>query len=177
MDEPANRDPDRLQRLELSRLGRPVLSRRDGLAADYLGWYAEAASRSSRSISAPSTGSPSKGMVQGTAQRNRTPDGFRFVLKVPQVITHQKRLQECEEEVDGFVTSILPLGNKLTAALLQLGYFNRGAFPSLDDFLNVLDPFLARWPHDRSPGWPSRSGTLGGLARSSSKSSAIIKPP
>ena len=48
-------------------------------------------------------------------------------------------------------TAILPLGDKLHSALLQLGYFNRGAFASLDDFLGVLDPFLARWPVDRVP--------------------------
>jgi len=88
-------------------------------------------------------------MVQGW--RDKTPGGFKFVLKVPQVITHQKQLRECEAEVDEFVASILPLGDKLSAALLQLGYFNRGAFASLDDFLNVLDPFLARWPHPRVP--------------------------
>jgi uncharacterized protein YecE (DUF72 family) len=120
----------------------------EGMAAgEYLGWYADRF----LIVEVDSTfyRVPSKAMVQGW--RHRTPDGFRFVLKVPQVITHQKLLQDCDEEVDGFVTSILPLGDKLTAALLQLGYFNRGAFGSLDDFLNVLDPFLARWPHQQVP--------------------------
>jgi uncharacterized protein YecE (DUF72 family) len=120
----------------------------EGMAAgEYLEWYADRFPI----VEVDSTfyRVPSKAMVQGW--RNRTPDGFRFVLKVPQVITHQKMLQDCEEEVDGFVTSTLSLGDKLTAALLQLGYFNRGAFGSLDDFLNVLDPFLARWPHGQVP--------------------------
>jgi uncharacterized protein YecE (DUF72 family) len=120
----------------------------DGMAAgEYLEWYADRFPI----VEVDSTfyRVPSKSMVQGW--RNRTPDGFRFVLKVPQVITHHKMLQDCEEEVDGFVTSILPMGEKLTAALLQLGYFNRGTFDSLDDFLNILDPFLARWPHQHVP--------------------------
>jgi uncharacterized protein YecE (DUF72 family) len=120
----------------------------EGMAAgEYLEWYADRFPI----VEVDSTfyRVPSKSMVQGW--RDRTPDEFRFVLKVPQVITHQKMLQDCEEEVDGFVTSILPMGDKLTAALLQLGYFNRGAFGSLDDFLNVLDPFLARWPHEQVP--------------------------
>jgi uncharacterized protein YecE (DUF72 family) len=119
-----------------------------GMAArEYLEWYADRFPI----VEVDSTfyRVPSRGMVQGW--RDRTPDGFRFALKVPQVITHQKRLKDCEEEVDGFVTSILPLGQKLTAALLQLGYFNRGAFGSLDEFLDVLDPFLARWPHGQVP--------------------------
>ena len=140
-------DLDRLQRLELPGLGRPVLSRGDG------------GGRVPGVVRRPLPDRRGRQHVlPGPARRrwsragaNRTPDGFRFVLKVPQVITHQKQLRDCEEEVDGFVTSILPLGDKLTAALLQLGYFNRGAFASLDDFLDVLDPFLARWPHEQVP--------------------------
>jgi uncharacterized protein YecE (DUF72 family) len=81
----------------------------------------------------------------------RPPSGFKFALKVPQVITHTKQLRDCAEEVDGFVTAIEPLGEKLFYALLQMGYFNRGAFGSLDEFLPVLDEFLAAWPHARVP--------------------------
>ncbi len=120
----------------------------EGMAAgEYLEWYADRFPI----VEVDSTfyRVPSKGMVQGW--KDRTPDGFRFALKVPQAITHQKMLKGSEAEVDGFVASILPLGKKLTAALLQLGYFNRGAFGSLDEFLDVLDPFLARWPHDQVP--------------------------
>ena len=115
----------------------------DGMAADeYLAWYAgrfpivEVDSSFYRV--------PSAGMVRGW--RDRTPDEFRFVLKVPQAITHQKQLRDCEADVATFVAAIKPLGGKLTAALLQLGYFNKGAFASLDAFLDVLDPFLSRWP-------------------------------
>ena len=82
---------------------------------------------------------------------HRTPRDFRFALKVPQVITHTKQLRDCAEEVDGFVSSVLPLGEKLCCALLQMGYFNRGAFGSLDEFLPVLDDFLAAWPHAKVP--------------------------
>ena len=83
--------------------------------------------------------------------RERTPAGFRFILKVPRVITHEKQLRDCGEEVDGFVSSIAPLGDKLAGALLQLGYFNQGAFKSLGEFLDVLDPFLESWPIDAVP--------------------------
>lgn len=92
---------------------------------------------------------PTPRMVRGW--RDRTPEGFRFAPKVPKVITHEKQLRDCGEEVDGFVSSIAPLGPKLACALLQLGYFNRQAFASLDDFLAVLDPFLAAWPHRTVP--------------------------
>jgi len=129
----------------------------EGMAADeYLSWYAgrfpivEVDSTFYRI--------PSKGMVRGW--RDKTPDGFRFALKVPQIITHQKQLRDCQAEVDAFVASLEPLGDKLTAALLQLGYFNLEAFASIDAFLEVLDRFLAHWPREvplavevRNPRW------------------------
>jgi len=119
-----------------------------GMAAgDYLEWYADRFPI----VEVDSTfyRPPTPRMVRGW--RDRTPDGFKFALKVPQVITHQKQLRDCAEEVDGFVSSIEPLGEKLFCALLQMGYFNRGAFGSLDDFLPVLDAFLAAWPHRTIP--------------------------
>lgn len=92
---------------------------------------------------------PSAGMVRGW--RTRTPEGFKFALKVPKVITHEKLLQNVGEEVDGFVSSILGLGPKLAVALLQMGYFNRSMFESLDAFLPVLDDFLGKWPMQAVP--------------------------
>jgi uncharacterized protein YecE (DUF72 family) len=120
----------------------------EGMAqGEYLGWYADRFPIVE--VDSSFYRVPSKGMVQGW--REKTPRNFKFVLKVPQIITHQKQLRGSEAEVDEFVASILPLGDKLSAALLQLGYFNQGAFASLDDFLGVLDPFLARWPHGQVP--------------------------
>jgi uncharacterized protein YecE (DUF72 family) len=92
---------------------------------------------------------PTPAMVRGW--RTRTPEGFRFVPKVPRVITHEKQLRDCQEEVEGFVSAIEPLGEKLLVALLQMGYFNRSAFGSLGEFLTTLDAFLSEWPHTRVP--------------------------
>lgn len=117
------------------------------LAGDYLEHYADYFSI----VEVDSTfyRPPPPRLVRGW--RDRTPEDFRFALKVPKAITHDRQLKDCAEEVDGFVSSILPLGEKLSAALLQLGYFNRGAFRSLGEFLDVLDEFLARWPHAQVP--------------------------
>lgn len=117
------------------------------LAGDYLEHYADRFPI----VEVDSTfyRAPTPRMVRGW--RDRTPANFTFVLKVPKVITHEKQLQGCEEEVDGFVTSILPLGDKLGAALLQMGYFNKGAFATPARFLEVLDAFLARWPRTQVP--------------------------
>ena len=114
---------------------------------DYLEWYADRFPV----VEVDSTfyRPPTARMVRGW--RDRTPEDFRFALKVPRAITHDKQLRDCAEEVDGFVTSITPLGDKLSVALLQLGYFNRGAFGGLADFLGTLDAFLTAWPRKVVP--------------------------
>jgi uncharacterized protein YecE (DUF72 family) len=116
-------------------------------AGDYLEWYADRFPI----VEVDSTfyRPPTARMVR--AWRDRTPRDFRFAPKVPKVITHEKQLRDCAEEVEGFVTSLLPLGEKIFCSLLQMGYFNRGAFGSLDEFLEVLDAFLAGWPHRQVP--------------------------
>jgi uncharacterized protein YecE (DUF72 family) len=83
--------------------------------------------------------------------QNQTSPGFRFALKVPQVITHQKQLKDCKADVEEFVAAIEPLGEKVACALLQMGYFNRTQFAALGDFLEVLEPFLASWPQGAVP--------------------------
>ena len=89
---------------------------------------------------------PSIKMVEGW--HAKTPDHFRFSLKLPQVITHEKMLRDCQEERDGFLAAAKLLGEKLHSVCLQFGYFNKQKFLSLDAFLEVLDPFLADWPGD-----------------------------
>ena len=116
-------------------------------AGDYLEYYADRFP----AVEVDSTfyRPPTARMVR--SWRDRTPEGFRFALKVPRVITHEKMLKGCDEEVDGFLSSIEPLGPKLGCALLQMGYFNRSAFGTLEAFLDVLDAFLGRWPTRRVP--------------------------
>ena len=48
------------------------------------------------------------------------PDEFRFVLKAPQRITHQKKLIAVEDDVRFFFDAGAALGGKLGAALFQL---------------------------------------------------------
>jgi len=85
--------------------------------------------------------SPSRKMVEGW--RDKTPEGFGFSLKVPQVITHEKLLANCEPEIAAFLSAVRILGYKLLCCCLQFGYFNKKAFASLDAFLERLGPFLA----------------------------------
>jgi uncharacterized protein YecE (DUF72 family) len=90
--------------------------------------------------------SPGRKLVEGW--RDRTPDGFGFSLKVPQVITHEKVLLDCREEVRAFLSAARILGPKLLCCVLQFGYFNQKAMAGLGAFLERLGPFLEAWPAD-----------------------------
>jgi uncharacterized protein YecE (DUF72 family) len=52
---------------------------------------------------------------------NNTPDNFRFTAKMPQAVTHEKRLGEgAETSLKYFYDAMLPLKDKLLCVLLQL---------------------------------------------------------
>ena len=89
--------------------------------ADYLTYYATKFD----TVEVDSTfyHAPSPSTVTGWARK--TPDNFVFALKVPQSITHQKVLVDCDDEFKNFVTVAELLGPKLGPMLFQFGYFNR----------------------------------------------------
>ena len=60
---------------------------------------------------------PSRSMVD--AWNARTPAGFVFSAKVPRVISHEKYLEDCEAEVNEFVSAMSRLGDKLGPLVLQ----------------------------------------------------------
>jgi uncharacterized protein YecE (DUF72 family) len=84
--------------------------------------------------------------VQGWA--NKTPDGFVFAAKIPQVITHEKVLVNCDQEFQQFMEVMDILGEKLGPLLFQFAYFNRSVFRGVNDFLARLRPFLKKLPND-----------------------------
>ncbi len=112
--------------------------------ADYLSFYATRFN----SVEVDSTfyRSPTKATVQGWA--NKTPQGFIFAAKVPQLVTHEKILVDCDAEFKEFVQTMDLLGDKLGPLLLQFGYFNKKAFVGVNDFLARLKPFLKKLPKD-----------------------------
>jgi uncharacterized protein YecE (DUF72 family) len=89
---------------------------------------------------------PSSSTVRGWA--GKTPDGFVFAAKVPQVITHEKVLVDCDAEFKQFMDTMDILGDKLGPLLFQFGYFNKKAFVGVNDFLARLRPFLKKLPKD-----------------------------
>jgi len=113
--------------------------------ADFLSYYA----RHFNSVEIDSTfyRCPSASTVRGWA--SKTPDGFVFAAKVPQVITHEKVLVDCDAEFKEFLDTMELLGDKLGPLLLQFGYFNKKAFVGVNDFLARLRPFLKKLPKGR----------------------------
>jgi uncharacterized protein YecE (DUF72 family) len=78
----------------------------------------------------------------------KTPPGFVFAAKIPQVITHEKVLVDCDDDLKHFLDTMTALGDKLGPLLFQFGYFNRSAFKSGAEFLARLKPFLKKLPKD-----------------------------
>jgi uncharacterized protein YecE (DUF72 family) len=76
----------------------------------------------------------------------KTPPGFLFAAKVPQAITHEKVLVDCDQDFLEFLKAMDCLGEKLGPLLLQFGYFNKSAFAGVNDFLARLVPFLKKLP-------------------------------
>ena len=79
---------------------------------------------------------------------SKTPEGFLFAAKIPQRITHEKVLVDCEEELSEFLKVMDALGEKLGPLLFQFGYFNKKTFTGVNDFLARLVPFLKKLPKD-----------------------------
>ena len=77
----------------------------------------------------------------------KTPENFRFSLKIPKAITHDAKLElnRCLKLLDIFLKSIQPLINseKLLAFLVQLPPF----FKKEDNFADLKD-FIEEWPLD-----------------------------
>jgi uncharacterized protein YecE (DUF72 family) len=77
---------------------------------------------------------PSRETVAGWARQ--TPDDFRFVLKLPRVITHDQRLTGDDEALHAFLDAIEPLGPRVHALWIQLPpSFGPADLPALAAFL------------------------------------------
>ncbi len=83
-----------------------------------------------------------KGLFIGLARA--TPDNFKFSVKVPETITHEKGLDVNKgviEDLYGFIDKISPLKNtnKLGAIIIQLPpSFTITKFKEMEEFLNAL---------------------------------------
>lgn len=79
---------------------------------------------------------PKAELLAGWAEE--VPDGFRFVLKASQRITHFKRLKDVSEEVGYFLRVAATLGDRLGPILFQLPPNLKKDLPRLSEFLELL---------------------------------------
>ncbi len=75
---------------------------------------------------------------------SEAPPTFRFMFKLPRVITHERRLRNCDAELAEALHRLSPLGERAAPWSIQLP-----ASFGPDD-LGVLTAFLERVPSDRS---------------------------
>jgi uncharacterized protein YecE (DUF72 family) len=71
----------------------------------------------------------------------KTPAGFVFSLKAPQVITHEKVLIGCDWDCEKFVETVSFLGEKLGPIVFQFPFFNESVFDTPVQFLSRLKRF------------------------------------
>jgi uncharacterized protein YecE (DUF72 family) len=98
------------------------------------------------------------------AMLSQVPEGFKFSLKAPRVITHFKKLRKVEEETGFFIKTISGFKSSLGCALFQFsaGFHEDNAL--LSDFLKLIpDKFPCAFDF-RSETWhnPETYGILAG---------------
>ena len=89
------------------------------------------------------------------------PEHFRFSVKLPRSITHERRLRDGTAELDRFAAEVMQLGNKLGCVLVQLPPSLRFEADVAADFFSALrqrfDGMLAC--EARHPSWLETGAT------------------
>jgi uncharacterized protein YecE (DUF72 family) len=104
---------------------------------------------------------PSRKTLEGW--QATAPDPYQFTLKAPRRITHDARLQNCDEILRAFCEVSLTLGPKLGVLLFQLPPSFKKNLGVLTGFLDLLPPGTRAAFEFRHPSWLDDEvfGTLG----------------
>ncbi len=73
--------------------------------------------------------------------KSRTPEGFIFSAKVPKVISHDKYMEDCQSELNEFLSAISRLEGRLGPLVFQFPYIAKGKDP--DEYRTGAD-FMKR---------------------------------
>ena len=65
---------------------------------------------------------------------------------MPQIITHEKLLVNCEEDLTSFLGAMQEMGDRLGPLVFQFPYFRSSTFASVSAFLARLEPVLEALP-------------------------------
>lgn len=95
--------------------------------------------------------------------RQTDPD-FRFVVKLPRAVTHERRLADVDEVLGPFLDAIEPLGSRVHALWAQLpGSFAPADVPALARFLGRLTPSYRYAVEVRHPAFFEDTGSARSL--------------
>jgi uncharacterized protein YecE (DUF72 family) len=96
---------------------------------------------------------PSRSTVRGW--KDKTPEDFKFSLKFPKVITHEKKLDDVVKPLSILFYSLEPLVDKTLTLLIQLPPFlsEKKGFNTLQDMVHHLDKRFRYSLEVRHPSW------------------------
>ncbi len=114
-------------------------------STDYLSYYS--AKFDTVEVDSTFYGVPTAQAV--TNWQRKTPAGFIFSVKIPQIITHEKILLDCDAEFEEFVSTMEILGEKLGPMVFQFPFFNDDIFSSDVQFISRLKVFLRKLPRSK----------------------------
>jgi uncharacterized protein YecE (DUF72 family) len=93
---------------------------------------------------------PTPKLIEGWVEQ--VPEGFSFVLKAPQRITHRKKLKDTQDDIEYFASTAAGLGTRRGPVLVQLP-------PWLKKDIGLLREFLATLPDGFRAAFEFRSST------------------
>src|SRR4051812_23983884 len=117
---------------------------------------------------------PARDTVATWAQQ--TGPGFRFVLKLPKVVTHERRFAGVETEMRAFLDAIEPLGDRAVLWTQLPGSFGPSDVDALQRFLRRLPPGRRRAVEVRHPGFFTDTGATSLLERTLAEADAEWVP-
>jgi uncharacterized protein YecE (DUF72 family) len=85
--------------------------------------------------------------------KDNSPDDFKFVLKIPRIITHIKKLVDVRWEITDFCRQAMLLENKLGCLLLQLPPFISYQPQLLNDALSLFEKKILVAVEFRNKSW------------------------
>lgn len=106
---------------------------------------------------------PARDTVATWAQQT-SPD-FRFVVKLPKVVTHERRLAGVETQMRAFLDAIEPLGERAVLWAQMPGSFGPADVDALGRFLRRLPADRRRAVEVRHPGFFTDAGSTALLER------------
>src|SRR6478672_12531194 len=82
---------------------------------------------------------PSRYVVKGW--KDKTPDDFKFALKFPKIITHEKKMEDVSKDLLVLFNNLEPLVDKTLLLLIQLPphLTESKGFDALQNMVNKLD--------------------------------------